>query len=429
LVYGATQAFFSDTETSTGNTFTAGEIDLKIDHTLASYNGNDCSKNCVEDTSINLISNGSFENPEVTHSAKWEIFPSGTPGLVWTVEWSGTQTSYNSRTRPTPALVEYHEGVLGSAQEGDQYAELDSDWFGPSDSLNGEPALTKIYQNINTTVGAKYKLHYYFSPRPNTGAGENILSVEIDDVQVQAIGPLAGGGLIVWSEYIQEFTATNASTKIEFIGGGTDNSLGIFLDDISVHPYNCSYQIPGGTCALWPLKDLGNGDFIWNFNDVKPGDYGRDVISYHVFDNNAYMCTLLTKEDLENVIVDPEAAAGDTTDPLGELSGFIEVFVWKDDGNGNWDAAETQIANSTLGSLNFFPIAEPPNPVIASTDNFIGIAWCFGDLIPSQGNPFACNGVGNFNTAQSDILNETVRFYVEQARNNPNFSCANVTLR
>ena len=29
---GATRAFFSDTETSTGNTFTAGEIDLKIDN-------------------------------------------------------------------------------------------------------------------------------------------------------------------------------------------------------------------------------------------------------------------------------------------------------------------------------------------------------------------------------------------------------------
>jgi len=38
LVLGATGAFFSDTETSTGNTFTAGAIDLTIDST-ASYNG------------------------------------------------------------------------------------------------------------------------------------------------------------------------------------------------------------------------------------------------------------------------------------------------------------------------------------------------------------------------------------------------------
>ena len=39
VVVGATTAFFSDTETSTGNTFTAGAIDLKIDNS-AWYNGN-----------------------------------------------------------------------------------------------------------------------------------------------------------------------------------------------------------------------------------------------------------------------------------------------------------------------------------------------------------------------------------------------------
>ncbi len=39
VVAGATGAFFSDTETSSGNTFTAGAIDLTIDST-ATYNGN-----------------------------------------------------------------------------------------------------------------------------------------------------------------------------------------------------------------------------------------------------------------------------------------------------------------------------------------------------------------------------------------------------
>ena len=38
VVVGATTAFFSDTETSTGNTFTAGSIDLKIDN-HAWFNG------------------------------------------------------------------------------------------------------------------------------------------------------------------------------------------------------------------------------------------------------------------------------------------------------------------------------------------------------------------------------------------------------
>ncbi len=38
IVIGATTAFFSDTETSTSNTFTAGSLDLKVD-SKASYNG------------------------------------------------------------------------------------------------------------------------------------------------------------------------------------------------------------------------------------------------------------------------------------------------------------------------------------------------------------------------------------------------------
>jgi predicted ribosomally synthesized peptide with SipW-like signal peptide len=41
VVVGATGAFFSDTETSTGNTFTAGAIDLQIDN-HAWYNGIEC---------------------------------------------------------------------------------------------------------------------------------------------------------------------------------------------------------------------------------------------------------------------------------------------------------------------------------------------------------------------------------------------------
>ncbi len=43
LTIGATGAFFSDTETSTGNTFTAGAIDLQIDSTQH-YNGNTCTE-------------------------------------------------------------------------------------------------------------------------------------------------------------------------------------------------------------------------------------------------------------------------------------------------------------------------------------------------------------------------------------------------
>ena len=41
--YGGTGAFFNDTETSTGNTFAAGAIDLKVDNT-SYYNANKCTE-------------------------------------------------------------------------------------------------------------------------------------------------------------------------------------------------------------------------------------------------------------------------------------------------------------------------------------------------------------------------------------------------
>lgn len=51
LAFGATQAFFSDTETSEGNFLQAGSIDLKVDNTCY-YNGNACVEGVFEGTNV-----------------------------------------------------------------------------------------------------------------------------------------------------------------------------------------------------------------------------------------------------------------------------------------------------------------------------------------------------------------------------------------
>src|SRR3989344_9266745 len=184
----------------------------------------------------NLMCNGSFEIPEVTDAAKWQIFPNGYQGLCWTVEWATAVNTYQNQTRPEPALVEYHENVAAGwlAQDGNQYTELDGDWFGPNNPLNGEPALTKIWQNVTTVPGQQYTLSYYFSPRPSTGANENEMSVTVDGTEVQHVGPVAGGSGTSWTLYTNVFTASTNSTKIEFISLGLNNSLGVFVDNVSV---------------------------------------------------------------------------------------------------------------------------------------------------------------------------------------------------
>jgi predicted ribosomally synthesized peptide with SipW-like signal peptide len=428
-----TNAFFSDTETSTGNTFAAGKIDLKIDHAMASYNGKDCIEECHV-TGPNVLGNPSFEDTAVTSPTGWDVFASGTPSLDWTVEWApGQDTTYQGVPRPSTANLEVQKTGVGdippswTAADGDQYAELDADWNGHVGSLDGEPALVKIYQDIATTPSQKYQLRFAHSPRPGTAANQNDLIVRWGGVEVVHITGVPGGPGNIWTPYSYEVTATAATTRVEFEGGGLADSLGVFLDDTGLNEKTCSYTIEGGQCKLWELKDLGPGDFVWNFNDVKPGDYGRNVLSYHVYDNNAWACSNISHTDSENTLVGPEIALGDTI-ATGELSGYLQMFVWRDDGDGIYEPpAETMIGQGLLSTLSSLPLYQPPTPLIASNTEYIGIAWCFGTQAVELGtNAITCSGIGNQNNAQTDSSGVTLSFYAEQARNNPNFLCSQV---
>jgi len=425
LAIGSTFAYFNDTEISRNNIFTAGSIDLKVDHAFSSYNGGECVQECVENFGENLIKNGSFENPEVTSGAKWQIFPSGASGLEWTVEWAGNQAVFNGRNRPEPALIEFHEGVLGNAQDGDQYTELDSDWFGASDPLSGEPALVRIYQDVATVPGARYNLHYYYAPRSNIAAAENIMTVSVDGVQVAAHNPPASGSSIVWSEYTYEFTAAGASTRIGFAGGGPDNSTGVFLDDVKLCPYTCTYEVAGGNCSLWGEKDLEPGDTFWNFDDVKPGDWGINIISLHAYDNDAYVCLIAHDiEDQENGLADPETKAGDISAEEGELSRFLETFAWEDvNGNNAYDDGDIIISGPGIP----FNIALGKIALAASQTKYIGVAWCLGEQT-LDGFAIVCNGNPVPDSAQTDIMNASFTAYAAQQRNNNDFACTDVIL-
>src|SRR5690349_5864084 len=46
--------------------------------------------------------------------------------------------------------------------------------------------------------------------------------------------------------------------------------------------------VPGST---WALKDLvPTSDKFFNFNDIKPGDWGKTLISTHVGKSDAWLC-------------------------------------------------------------------------------------------------------------------------------------------
>lgn len=217
------------------------------------------------------------------------------------------------------------------------------------------------------------------------------------------------------------------------------------------------YPVIGSVCdGTWSLTDLGNGvQKFFNFSDVKPGDEGENTLSLHVTSNPAWACVdvNVTKND-DMSSTEPELdGTGDVADTAstmdGELAQNINFAAWLDQGNtlgwqgkgqdtGEGDniwqgpTAEPLLfsnqsgpASDVLGGKSY-PLAMPglnnSTPIAPNTTNYIGLAWCAGTQTVGA-NTITCNGSTLGNIVQTDSMEATVAFRVEQARNNPNFVC------
>lgn len=243
----------------------------------------------------NLITNGGFEMPDVTNGSGWQLFSDGTPDLDWNVSWIAPDGN-----APETANLELHGGVNGwLAHEGSQYAELDTDYGSPA----GGAASVEISQEIDTVAGVTYELSYAFSARPSTGAGENELEVLVNGVPVQTQGPIAGAGANVWNTYTYSFEAEDDSTTISFRDAGTPNSVGTFLDDVSVN------------CADEPEEDETGNVTICKLDDQENYLPGWDV-------------SLYSTESVEQVQVNP--------DGLVDSSAVYGAGAYKLEANGTY---------------------------------------------------------------------------------------------
>ena len=189
-----------------------------------------CSSPCAHPK----LENGGFEEPII--AVPWDIVDSGTSGLGWTVEWYGGSTSYKGQARPEPAHLEFRTaGSVDGPYSGDQFVELDTDWDGPGNGLNGEPGSVRIYQDINTCPGNTYTIEYAWAPRP--GNNNNVMEVYWDGILVDTHSASGNGhSTVQWT--LEQQTGLEASgdttTRLEFIETGTSNALGMFLDAVSV---------------------------------------------------------------------------------------------------------------------------------------------------------------------------------------------------
>ncbi|MEK7530819.1 MAG: hypothetical protein AAB573_03040 [Patescibacteria group bacterium] len=186
--------------------------------------------------------------------------------------------------------------------------------------------------------------------------------------------------------------------------------------------------------ATWALKDLTPGvDKFFNFNDIKPGDYGREVISMHVKNTSSWLCldfTNLTND--ENVQIEPEWDYDDDGDDAGELTDGMEFFGWRDDGDGVFEVGEKPLFGTSTQSASI--VLDDTSYVVGDSGGggacgvnetrYVGLYWCAGNLfvhVPSAS--ITCDGSTLGNDAQTDQMSVDVSIRALPSKDNPKFMC------
>lgn len=398
IIAGATGAFFSDTETSSNNIFTAGSIDLKIDHSLSTYNGdpNGGDFTIVSDTQTTFSGvdgAGSAVNLTFQHAA-WTAdldggHVGGSPndglndGSFWIWATQGPSNASINQTNTFTRTFNVNGPVIGATL----YIAADNFY---TVTLNGNPVGSEQVNNNNFSSVTE---DTYVVLPASFVQGVNTLTVV-------ATNQAGGGGDPLFNP---------AGILFKLVVDGS----GIFVDPINL-----------------------TGEPFWNFDDVKPGDQGRDDFSLHVETNNAWACMVIENvQNNENTLIEPETDAGDVPPPglgNGELGNYLNLFLWRDlnnDGIYN-PPTETSLSQGLFGSgvsLAIHDSTTANGALVASTTEYIGSAWCAGTQnVNNTTGVITCDGTAMGNEAQTDSLIADLTFYAEQQRNNPNFQCSSI---
>lgn len=199
----------------------------------------------------NLVTNGSFEaDAIVDHSGQWQIYPAGLTG--WT-------TSIGDG----PELQK-----IIPAADGTQYLELDS-----NNNSN-------VVQNIATGGTGAFLLEFAYSPRAGAGAASNPVEVYWNGVLLDTLT----GATEAWTTHSYAVNGAGATTALEFRAAGTSDSLGGFIDKVSVRSVDDAGNdnLDGGSGNDMMSGGYGNDVLLGQSgNDSVDGGTGNDVVSGH----------------------------------------------------------------------------------------------------------------------------------------------------
>ncbi|MEH2588349.1 DUF5801 repeats-in-toxin domain-containing protein [Bradyrhizobium sp. AZCC 1721] len=183
----------------------------------------------------NLVVNGSFEHGHDLGNNQWSIYHS-------VDGWKSVDIGTSGPHGDVP--FEVQTGNVGGvfAQDGNALIELDSDLgsgnLSGGDHYNDSGHTNTIIQQViaGTHAGEAYELTFYYSPRPNEGnADSGSLNVLWNGQVVKSIdstGMTAG----VWQLITVSVIGTGAGDVLGFQGAGQENSLGAYIDNVSLVP-------------------------------------------------------------------------------------------------------------------------------------------------------------------------------------------------
>lgn len=233
----------------------------------------------------------------------------------------------------------------------------------------------------------------------------------------------------------------------------------VWLDEDDDETNNPRPELLGEFCfGSWASTDLDATHVFFDYYDVKPGDEGENTISLTVEDNDAWACMYIgNTQDDDNTQTEPEADVDPDGPISGELAENLYFTTWLDQGNtlgwqcpvgeagceadpgegdNLWQGAnlepllfsnEQGPASDVLGG-RMYALADANTsfgPLAGGVTHYLGVQWCLGAM-SNNGSEIFCDGSAVGNEVQTDSFFADIEFYVEQARNNPEFSCESV---
>ena len=166
----------------------------------------------------NLLTDGSFESAGLAAGSYADFTGSDLPGWL---------------ALPGDS-IEVRNGIVGTAQQGVDFIELDS-------THN-----SSILTSFNTVAGQAYSLSFYYSGRaasadynpafaggivPGSSDG---LSVNVAGTTVNLVSPTNTTLDNLWTLYTASFVGTGKSMSLMFTATGDNDSYGASLDNVSV---------------------------------------------------------------------------------------------------------------------------------------------------------------------------------------------------